>query len=527
MADSGWVKLLLPAGEDGKRKHFDFEWQAPGLNEYTGAWTDRDCKDGLHITRREDLMHHLLLHDGACTDIAPVVSIPDDAKVHDNAELKKRKVSKVVLGEPVPIKAYLEQHAISRANTTLLYWAAAQGDIGLCDNLFAPVCDVHGLTRSDKVTGYAADYAAMNGRTGFIDWMISQGLDMATHSVSAYISASAGGSVVMIQHLSELGVTLDLERMFVVAAGSGRNNVISHLLQMGACPTNPKACDAAAFGNHVDTIRYLAKLGNNVARPGLIEECATVRHRDNVDTMRALLESGGHPAEVMTCAIRYDDGRLFDLAVAHGYDPTDPSVLRRAASWRAVSVIGRAVALGANPNDRECALDAVRTGLLDVLKCLEECGADTSSRELLYAAVRAQKGNIVDYLIGRHSLDDIELFRSALDACKIPLIEKIGAVCTFPKTAEEVERVVSMPRQHGLQVYDRMDAIRALAELGFDVTHENVVYRAAENGHYWVLDVLFKLGANRCNPRAMAVAKERGYTSIARELRNENDVAAA
>jgi hypothetical protein len=190
------VKLLLPAGPEGKRKHFDFEWQAPGLNEYHGYFSDVYCRYGLHLVERKHLFYHLCLHNGAMTDVAPVVRIPSYAKVLDRAIENKIKVSAVELGAPVPIKDVIGQHPADTGSQgairSILLWASAQGDLGIVER-FTELHEQNffGLTGDVRCLCELLSAAATNGHLHVVKHLVQMGANLPIAISRGYMQLDA------------------------------------------------------------------------------------------------------------------------------------------------------------------------------------------------------------------------------------------------------------------------------------------------------------------------------------------------
>jgi hypothetical protein len=306
ISGDAWVKLLLPPGEDGKHEHHGFKWSAPGLNVDDKEWSDKECTGGLHLTLRSEIGRHVRLHDYTMTHIAPVLEIPEGAQVINYALQKKRKVSSVVLGEPVLIADVLREVDDNDAKfkNIFLLWSAAGGHLDLVNHFIE-------LGASAK-EGSAIRKAAFWGHVDVVKCLVGFGADGKDAWV--FRDAVSGGHLDVINCLLELGANPKNFWALRMAARNGRLHIVKLLVELGAYPTDPVVLADAAENGHLAVVDFLCKLGADPT--SALNEAASAGHLD-----------------------------VFNLLVKFGADPTTSDVLYWAEEGGHTNIKNRVVEL--------------------------------------------------------------------------------------------------------------------------------------------------------------------------------------
>jgi hypothetical protein len=248
-----WVKLLLPPGEDGKHEHHGFKWSAPGHNKNTEEWSkEPSYVGGLYLTRRRDVACHLDLHDFCMTHLAPVVEFPEDAEIMDYE--RKRKVSAVVLGEPVLIADVLGLDEGDASNDFMpLWWAVVGGHIDAAKRLVERVA-------SSALLG-VLDRAVREGRLGAVNLLVELGADPKNPVVLR--NAVRMGRVLILERLVELGAGLTYPGALMDAVYSGQAKCVKCVVEQGADPKTLEALRLAARTGNLKIVDYLVEQGAN------------------------------------------------------------------------------------------------------------------------------------------------------------------------------------------------------------------------------------------------------------------------
>jgi hypothetical protein len=272
-----WVKLLLPPGEDGKHEHHGFKWSAPGLNVDTTKWSELECQDGLHLTRRRYVRHHLDLHYCRMTHLAPVVEFPADAKVIDYAT--KRKVSAVVLGEPVLIADVLGLDEGDAPNDgSSLWWAVVGGHNDAAKRL---------VERGRSVMLYGVlCKAARVDRINSVNLLVELGAN--PKYPGAIQNAIRFGSVLVFERLVELGADSNYLCALLDAVHGDKPEIVKRVVEHGADPKTPEALQLAARTGNLEIVNYLVDQGADPKDPIAMEMAFSHGHPEVAARLSAL-----------------------------------------------------------------------------------------------------------------------------------------------------------------------------------------------------------------------------------------------
>jgi ankyrin repeat protein len=396
-----WVKLLLPPGEDGLHEHHGFKWRAPGLNVDTEQWSKEDCIGGLHLTRRRDIGFHLDLHGYKMTHMAPVLEIPEDARVLNTEFSKKIKVSSVVLGEAIALADVIGFHAWDASYLRCFTWVAHHGDLPAVVRLIKP--------DETRKMNYAIITAAARGHLHVVDYLKTLGADVNDSSVLD--KAAAGGHLDVVNYVLKRGANPKNPYALQGAARYNHVEVVALLIDAGADPNNDEALSDAASNGHLDVVSLLLARGTNfnkkiplfwAAYNGhldvvnlLIENCdgewitsALVEacYGGHLRVVEYLANNGGDPTQpdAVYSAVSRGHIDVFDFLIAEGADPKHDTAFYNACYRGDLPIMRRFIELGTDPNCENALDRAVMSGNIDAVSLLLEKGADPEKLRRLH-----------------------------------------------------------------------------------------------------------------------------------------------
>jgi hypothetical protein len=300
-----WVKIFLEPVNPGKFKQHDYIYDVPGTNEFPKErWSSRECRDGFHITRREDVRFHLPLHKYKSAYIAEVVSMGDE--FYDSPYQFKRKVRVVTFGPAVPLTDVLGKHPDDFKKGQMLLWSVTNNHLELVK-----------LAVSKEPDSYTHSWmfglALENGNDQIADFLIENRNDERRQEMLC--SAIYYGRVDFAKRLME--TTPVRASFFGTACEYGQFEIFQLLRARYGDPKYNEITCPALLGGNLDILNYIKSRGVDMSDFGMFV-CACTNYRSHVETVKHLVSEGAdvkHPL-IAYIAKRYARGSVREYLLA-------------------------------------------------------------------------------------------------------------------------------------------------------------------------------------------------------------------
>jgi hypothetical protein len=290
-----WVKIFLKPIAPGKFKQFDYVYNVPGENEFPKEkWSSKECKDGFHITCRNDVWAHLDLHDYKSAYIAEVVSMGNE--FYDNPHQLKRKVRVVTFGPAVPLTEVLGKHPDDFKDGEMLKWSAANNHIELLKLAVSKNPEPYAY-------GWAFDFALKKRNEQIADFLLEK-CDNEMERQKMLYSAICYGRLDLVKRLMKN--TPVIVAFFEAACETGQFEIFQLLRAKYGEPKCSDIIYEALRGGNVNILNYLKYRDIDMTDFGMFVYACT-EYEPNVETVKYLVSEGAdvnHPL-IMHIAKRY------------------------------------------------------------------------------------------------------------------------------------------------------------------------------------------------------------------------------